>query len=115
VKVERSKEWWLAKARQETGAVSAGGHTTGCCSVCFGLFTLYHDGRVPIHAVKAGPACEGSQRPPEPQCSQCGQYQHNHDRHGSPGCPGVYATSDLTNTSVGVFDEASSLDVMGRR
>lgn len=61
----------------------------GMCPVCRSLWSLYRDGKLPIHAAKAGPACEGSGKWPMPQCQRCGQHEMNHERHGSPGCPGV--------------------------
>lgn len=83
----------MAKAREETGAVSAGtsGRTCGVCPVCKSLWNLRADGTLPTHANVAGPACEGSHGPTMPQCKRCGQYEMNHDRHSSPGCPGVYS------------------------
>ena len=92
MKVERSKEWWLAKARQETGAVGAGMSLAGCgvCPICKHLWELYPDGKLPVHSGDDLMGCAGSRQQPMPQCSRCGQYEMNHERHGSPGCPGVY-------------------------
>jgi hypothetical protein len=45
VKVERSKDWWLAKARQEGNSeVGAGGHPV--CRACGKLFILPDNARI---------------------------------------------------------------------